>query len=341
MESKINKLVRCSHCEDDIKEKSPAISCSVCLSWFHKGCSGLTTKEFNKQTTLWKRCKETSWTCDTCQKCTRSGQTVALAATRPGCTPGVTGHRLSIGVGAEVAAQCAGSEDRGSDLIQAPVHHVDQVSLRDIMDKLNIMESQYTSLLTRYEDQMRVNDELKSEIAEIKLQLLRSVADTSVHVSTTEVVSDSVREINERQSRKKNIMIFGVPEAVSSGSRTARDLDIDTTLAIVLKVHPGVNTQNIRVSRVGRDTPSKHRPLKVILNSEEDVLTILRRAKELKKIDSYKDVHLANDRTRRQMEEYRALKATLEARIQNGERDLKIKYVSGYPRIVRITDDLN
>lgn len=41
------------------------------------------------------------------------------------------------------------------------------------------------------------------------------------------------------------------------------------------------------------------------------------------------------------MEEYKNLKATMTSRLQNGESNLKIKYIDGVPRIVKMNNNFN
>ena len=69
------------------------------------------------------------------------------------------------------------------------------VTLKDIMEKLNNMEQQYTTLLTRYEEQIKINADLKSEIAEIQQQLL-SVKSSGSITTAPEIISESMREFN-------------------------------------------------------------------------------------------------------------------------------------------------
>ena len=110
---------------------------------------------------------------------------------------------------------------------------------------------------------------------------------------------------------------------------------------IILKACPEADIQGIRVFRIGRENTARVRPMKVVLASPNEVKSIIRRAKELKGIDAYKSIYLGFDRTPKQIEEYKKLRATLESRTLRGETNLKIKYINGFPRIVSREGDLN
>lgn len=203
------------------------------------------------------------------------------------------------------------------------------------MDKLIKMDSKYDILLSKYEEQMKINAELKKEIADVRRELSLYKDNPTSTVMPSEMVSETVHELNERLLREKNLMIFGAAELESGES--------DNTLVsdIILKAHPEANISNIKIFRIGRVNTTAPRPIKVILESSSEVKSIIRRAKELKKVQLYNNIYLSFDRTRKQIDEYKALKGKLEARLRGGETNLKIKYFNGCPRIVKLDGDLN
>ena len=136
-------------------------------------------------------------------------------------------------------------------------------------------------------------------------------------------------------------MIFGASESVASDGRSVIEADIVLASDILRKTNPDANIQGIKVFRVGRENPAKIRPMKVVLQSSNEVKSLIRRAKELKKNDLYKNISLSFDRTSKQIDEYKAMKRNLDSRIQSGETGLVIKYMSGCPKIVKIGNSLN
>lgn len=321
---------RCSQCESDVKDNSPAISCSVCISWFHKGCSGLTSKEFNKQATMWKKSSITTWICDLCQDSNSTHSDGKVRHPR---------DRLSIGPGT------VNITPRNLTQQSEDIHHVHdsphngQVSLNDIMDKLIKMESQYSILLMKYEDQIKINMELRAEIADMKQRFETNVGTPNVDSGT--VINESIHELNQRQIRQRNLMIFGMKEETLPKGVSRNEIDTTSATNIILKVFPQAQLDSIKVFRVGRESSTKNRPMKVILDSPRDVANIIRHASELKKVDTYRGITLSYDRTPKQIEEYKNMKATMSLRLQNGESNLKIKYIGGIPRIVKMNNHLN
>ena len=83
-----------------------------------------------------------------------------------------------------------------------------------------------------------------------------------------------------------------------------------------MKGYPEANIQGIKVFSVGREDSEKKRHLKVILGSLSEVKKVVAHSRELKKIDSFKSVSLSFDRTPKQTAEFKAVKATLNLRIQ-------------------------
>lgn len=68
------------------------------------------------------------------------------------------------------------------------------------------------------------------------------------------------------------------------------------------------------------------------MNSAEHVTDIIRHAKELKNIWSYRNITLSYHRTSKQVQEYKALKATLKSSTDGNEIRIKIQYVTGFPK---------
>ena len=112
-----------------------------------------------------------------------------------------------------------------------------QISLDDIIKKLIDIESQYSHLLTKYEEQIKVNAELKSEIADIRRQLANGIEHSTSTATNNEVVSESFQEFSERQVRQKNIMIFGSKEDTPLEGQSRRQADTTTATDVILKAY--------------------------------------------------------------------------------------------------------
>lgn len=368
---------QCSSCENIIKESTASIACSLCLSWFHKGCTGLSTKDFNKYSTDWKKNRKHGWTCDECK-----ARKPALGEPRRSINPASTystqsstdvdtrenNSRKQIrnrGTGStarqimnteadiELVNNLTSNPDQDlsailtknkstitlSDAISA-IGHLHQVILQQNITMHSILNEMKS--LKAYEGRL---DTLEMDIKNIRneLTLFKSTAHPSTiatdhsgsNLGNADLVSDSVREISERQKRQRNIMIFGAEEAAAENNLNRAEFDTLAATNIIEATFPEATLENIKVFRVGRENPSKPRPLKIIMNSATEVTNIIRHANELRNVEAYRHIRLSYDRTPKQIQEYQALKATLKSRIDNGELGLKIKYVNGSPKIVK------
>lgn len=173
---------------------------------------------------------------------------------------------------------------------------------------------------------------LAGEVADLRTQLGRE--QSSVRAIDFEEV---VQEVQLRQQRSRNVIIHGVPESTLRSGDERMESDRACVTGIIQTVHPDINANNIKPTRLGkydagRPTP---RPVKVTLDSESLVLKLVKNNKKLKENAMYERISVSTDRTPRQMEYYRTLKQELQRRTSDGEVGLRLRYVHGMPRIVQ------
>ena len=133
------------------------------------------------------------------------------------------------------------------------------------------------------------------------------------------MTEEIIQEVMERDRRRNNVMVFGVPE----GRFDSKDQQITAdgaTLADMFGVLEA-GAADYRLRRVGKYDPSK---------------TNLRKAKILKTVDRFSRVFISRDRTPFQTKLYRSVRDELDARIADGESDLRIKYKNDVPQIVAL-----
>lgn len=144
-----------------------------------------------------------------------------------------------------------------------------------------------------------------------------------------------IMELNDRSIRKKNIIIFGLPEQDQTGPAENRLQKDKTAVSEVLKViDANVNTMLIKPTRLGRFTNNKARPLKITLQDELEVLNVIKKARNLKN-SPYKNVSVAFDRTQRQIDHYKKLQEEMKSKNSGDTQEFKIRYFNGSPKIVR------
>lgn len=139
-----------------------------------------------------------------------------------------------------------------------------------------------------------------------------------------------VHEVAERERRKTNLMLFGISEGSASGG------DVDDVGAVREMLSAvGVDTDGLKTTRLGKIDPSRvgyARPLKVQLASESAVVAAVRSASKLRQ--TWPGITVARDQTPAQNHLYKLIRAQLNARVEAGEGNLRIKYMDGIPTIV-------
>lgn len=137
---------------------------------------------------------------------------------------------------------------------------------------------------------------------------------------------DIANEVYERQRRSKNIMIFNLPE-VASNSR-------DSDSSIVSEIFKDITSDEIQINnvmRIGKKNRNGARALKIVLEDAQDALFLVRNKS---KVNKERKIYLAADQTPMQLSKLKSLKEELATRSERGEKNLKLKYINGQPRIV-------
>nr|CAI5868873.1 unnamed protein product [Callosobruchus analis] len=110
-----------------------------------------------------------------------------------------------------------------------------------------------------------------------------------------------VQEVNDRQSRKNNLIIYGIVESTD---------------------------------QLGSNNTGGPRPIKITLRDSNDVRSCIKAAAKLKRHSTFSRINISFDRTPRQVLHYKKLKQEVADRSANGENGLKIKYVNGVPKVM-------
>lgn len=137
-------------------------------------------------------------------------------------------------------------------------------------------------------------------------------------------------EFQERAQRQFNIIIVGLPEMNSTNSAVRREHDnkqICTTIKSIYKECPTPT----KCIRLGKHCPDKNRNLKVTFENKDVVINILRNKSKL----ISNSVRIFADQTPMQQQHMKKLRNELSQRTQNGELNLKIKYVNGVPKVIK------
>lgn len=132
----------------------------------------------------------------------------------------------------------------------------------------------------------------------------------------------------ERERRKTSVIIHGVQESTCDEPRDREDEDLGVLAAMLheLECDEVKVTKVIRLGKRMTDTNSevKPRPIKMVVESEEQKVKILRSAKNLRLLQEggWKDVFIHQDLTLRERAERKKLLSEMKTRRDNGETGL-------------------
>lgn len=187
----------------------------------------------------------------------------------------------------------------------------------------------------------------KNEISELKQMLskltveieeLKQKSATPIEALPHNYMETVINEINERNNRSSNIIIYNVEESASDNKDIRIAHDISQASEVIKKVSKA-DTSSLKVYRLGKPAEGKKRPIKVILNNSNDAKDVLKNKSLLKQNNN--DIRIASDQTLLQRKYLDDLRKTLNERLQNGENNLTIKYINSIPKIVRINNQKN
>lgn len=153
---------------------------------------------------------------------------------------------------------------------------------------------------------------------------------------TDDMCEEIISEINSRNSRKCNLVFFGVDEPNQNLSPQAREEADKTKIVNLLNVVlPEENFLQVKPIRIGQYNQNKKRIIKITLANEDMVISVLRNSFQLKNNQSFKSISISQDRTPRQIEYFKKIKAQMMERINNGE-NCRLKYINGVPKIINL-----
>ncbi|CAG9814813.1 unnamed protein product [Phaedon cochleariae] len=161
--------------------------------------------------------------------------------------------------------------------------------------------------------------ELQSEIKDLKNAYASLIADKDNHISglKSEIESLKMRgtsnisfetmfeELNERQIRSNNIMIYNVKESSSEEISERIEADKKEVSKIMQKMDMSEATNNsiMKILRVGRAGGPKHRPVKVVFSNNQIVKQLLKSKMKLLSTP----IRISDDQTRMQQDMFKKL----------------------------------
>lgn len=233
-----------------------------------------------------------------------------------------------------------------------------QSSISNISNSLDTVSTQLNTFDPRINDLESTLNTIKakttnfemvqSDVSELKDQLTRVTSElenlksTTPKESTTDL-SQIFVEIKEREMKSRNILIYNVAEdnlRISQDYSTLEDINKFNALVSardksrakeILSCIPNIELEAIQTRRLGRVRPNFCRPLRVILFSRDDVITVM---KNRNLVDSKYTVK--TDLTKYQQKRIKELKEELEKNTGGGVQTMTIKFINGEPQIIPV-----
>ncbi|XP_046662827.1 uncharacterized protein LOC124355712 [Homalodisca vitripennis] len=131
------------------------------------------------------------------------------------------------------------------------------------------------------------------------------------------IPEDIISELNDRTRRARNVLVYNIPENRSTNNRARISHDKSLMVKLIQVVSLDIGTNDIKVLRLGKPNKDKQRPIKLIFHEEAEA----RRSNELFSKDlvaeadvAFTDISISRDRTPRERQRLKSLRAELDAR---------------------------
>ena len=191
-------------------------------------------------------------------------------------------------------------------------HHevADQIS--NLTARINQLVSHNNQIKTQIED---INVAIHKKSNEQTAQQSGSAPSQTITTGTTLTI---LEELADRERRRKNLIIYNMPEPTDGQSDQQSFKDLCSAAF-------SANVNLSKTARLGRKFDNKHRPLLVCIDDASVRDSILYQSGKLRKHDQFKNVYIAPDRTKFEREKHQKLVAELKQRRSNGEQNLVIR----------------
>lgn len=192
------------------------------------------------------------------------------------------------------------------------------VSHNNLQEQINSINNNIKKIDTKTENlNCRINN-TEGKINTIIDRLVITEKNIDI-LNTNEMQESMIKEFIRRQSKEGNFIIFNFPD-----SPNANKSDLATIKNLLSNYN--LNNIHLKTTRLGKNfIENSNRPMKVLSNSGDLVYWVFQNRKNI----FQPNISIQNDLTIAQQESYKKLKEELQHRINNGEKDLIIKYRNG------------
>lgn len=184
-------------------------------------------------------------------------------------------------------------------------------------------------------------DKVMEEIAALRVELAARATNPGEGPAEHAAPEAFLDEIEDRLSRRRNVIMFGVPEPGGGDAAARKSKDLDTVTGIMAALSVTDSMRAVSCLRLGKfsENLQRPRPLKVVFTScdvASKLIVIASQKRSRREIpEALGQVSILPDRTESQRLRYKQLKLELaRRRAEEGNPSLKILTRNGIPRIV-------
>ena len=215
---------------------------------------------------------------------------------------------------------CAGMDEEVYKILDAD-------KVKGIMWFCQKCESSVAFALKTFNEVKKRQDEIEDKLNKVSDLLLENVKNTEQISERMDKidnlievrVADYFKEREEKERKKLNIIIHGIPESMKKepGDRKGED----TTVVKKIFSKLGVEAEVDNVIRLGKVVENGNRLTKVVLNDFEKKREILNNAKRLKSCQEFGRIFISPDMTREEREQDKKLRDEVKNKRDTEQRD--------------------
>jgi hypothetical protein len=359
-EDKLNKSdSKCSVCSKKVTNSDDGVQCEICSVWFHCKCQHIQSSMYDA---LVQFKHDIHWFCNGCNG--NAGTILSIISNLQNKVGMLEGELLHIRQSLEadygkafssmkteidkLYQQMATNEKKLNAGLEQSNKKAEQIwsnvevnikqittDLTNLGSRADHCETQRVETTTTKKESWaeiaaRVDQEVESKMIRVAQDVESKMKGVTVEMSLLQKQTQEIQADREEQEeiskRKCSVIIHGLKEPLSDSENTRSTEDNDNVMDMLHQIKcPTVSVNScIRLGKLPSDK-TKHRPLKMVLSSEEQKDRVLRYAKNLKGMGNGLDkVFIHQDLTPKQRAHRQILVKELKDRQQNGELNLMI-----------------
>ena len=289
----------CHICNKKFTDRDKNLKCSICDRPSHALCNNFTSTEFSA---LQKQISKLHWYCENCQY---GAQTL---------------HKQMIclqGKMIKMESRMEAIETRVEQSETEFEKKIDEVAETKIEEKKEQWVGDITQEITA-----KLGTNLVTTPPEEVADKIKTIATTTVkeEIEKPELYKNLMKELQDREKRKKNIVLHGLTESQKDNAEERTVQDATRSREVLKFISKDLNTTKChKFLRLGKYDANKKRPIMIEIEEMQAKENILKGTKALKD-SQFKDIGISHDLTQQQRAEFRQHLAEAREKSKDGKR---------------------